>query len=289
MTQVGFVGTGAMGTAMIDRLLECGHRVVVHNRTKANAQTSLDAGGCWAESLEEVASSCSLVFSCLRDTRAVEDTYLGPGGLLDHASAGSTFVEHGTFDPSLAEQVSTIAKKSSCEFLDVPVTGGPAGAMAGSLTGMAGGNLDALAVVDPVMRSYLGSIHHVGTSGRGLHLKLVNQLLVTTHMAAAAEAAALLRKLKMPMEESLSVLSSGWASSTMLVRGLTQLADNDTTDTGVTIQGMIEVQSVIAAMLRGQHLDPHTYKAARGRFDHAKDAGYELRDPAAMVELVAES
>src|SRR5215203_2479330 len=99
---IGFVGTGTMGSAMVMCLNAAGHRVVVHNRTRSNAATCLDAGAEWAASPRELADRCDLVLGCLRDTGAVESVYLGADGMLSAARAGQVFVEHATFAPASA-------------------------------------------------------------------------------------------------------------------------------------------------------------------------------------------
>ena len=118
-------------------------------------------------------------------------------------------------------------------------------------------------------------------------LKLVNQLPVRVHMAAAAEAAALLQALDLPTGQSAAVLNSGWADSVMLERGLAQLAAGKVRDTGVTIGGMTEVQALIDDVLCGSGVDAQVFTAARRRFDGAASAGTALDDPAALRQLMA--
>jgi len=287
MTTVGFVGLGAMGSAMATRLLTLGADVVVHNRTKANAQPVLAHGAAWADSIAEVASRCSVILSCLRDTSAVEEVYLSPAGLLEMARPGTILVEHGTFSPNLARRIADEAAARSCHFLDIPVTGGPAGAQAGSLTGMAGGDPDPLETVRPIVETYAPKLLRIGSSGRGLELKLVNQLLVTTHMAAAAEASALLNHLDLPSDTSFEILTQGWAGSAMLARGMKQLSSGVVEDTGVTIEGMREVQSIIESMLQTAGIAPRVFSSAREAFDTAAGRGRGQTDPAALVEFVS--
>ncbi|WP_158083726.1 NAD(P)-dependent oxidoreductase [Mycobacterium sp. AT1] len=288
MKTVGFVGTGAMGSAMVHRLLELGYPVVVHNRTKANAQALISSGACWAGSVAEVAQQCSVIVGCLRDTAAVEEVYLGPRGLLDSARPGTIMIEHATFAPELARRISRAADRRECHFLDIPVTGGPTGAREGTLAGMAGGNLAAIEAIRHVVEPYIGALLRIGESGRGLELKLVNQLLVTTHMAAAAEANALLRRLGLPLDTSFEVLTHGWANSTMLARSMAQLSSDTVEGTGVTIEGMREVQAVIESMLESTEFPLPVFQSARGYFETAADVGRGQSDPAALADHVCQ-
>jgi len=287
MSTVGFVGTGAMGSAMAHRLVDLGHEVLVHNRTPANANALLANGARWTDSPSDLAKRSTLIISCLRDTRAVDEVYLGPGGLVQHAQPESVLVEHGTYEPSLARRIAAAAERRSCSFLDIPVTGGPDGARAGTLTGMAGGDPSAIEHVRPVLSAYLSTLLRVGDSGRGLELKLINQLLVTAHMAAAAEAIALLQLLDLPRDTSYEILTRGWGSSAMLARSMEQLHRGGPKHTGVTIQGMREVQSVIESMLGSAGLAPGVFATARAQFDAAADHEHGGSDPSALTEFVA--
>lgn len=282
---VGFVGTGAMGAAMAARLLEAGHDVVVHNRTRARAAALEARGAAWAESPAELAARCPVVLGCLLDTAAVEQVYDGPAGLLAGASPGGVLVEHGTFDAALARTLAGLAADRGCSFVDAPVTGGPEGARAGSLAAMAGGEAAALTAVEPLVAAYCSHVTHVGAAGAGLRLKLVNQLLVGIHLAAAGEAVRLLDRLGIDLGVAGSVLARGWAQSAMLDRTLDLLSAGRLTGTGATIGGMVEVQALVGALAVAERTAVPVFGAARAAFDAAVRAGGAAADPAALARI----
>lgn len=283
---IGFVGAGSMGSAIALRLLDRGHRIIIHNRTRANAAGVEQAGAVWAETLADLSEQCAVVMSCLRDSQAVDLVYRGPGGLLSAARAGQIFIEHGTFSPRTAELIAARAAELGAHFLAIPVTGGPAGAAAGQLAAMAGGDASAVSRVRDLLADYARSVTHIGSVARGLELKLVNQLLVTIHLAAAAEAVALIDKSGLPLDISASVLAQGWAASTMLERTFDQLQHNNLSDTGVTIRGLIEVQQLVADKLRDDRLPCAIFDSARALFATAAEHGHGEYDPARLFQYI---
>lgn len=282
---LGYVGTGAMGTAMIERLLDTGHEIVVHNRTRANAAAAEKAGAVWAPSLGEVVERCAIVLTCMRDTTATEAVYLGESGLLSAAAEGRVFVEHGTFAPDLARRIARVAAERGAAFLAAPVSGGPDGARGGSLAVMAGGDEAAFERASPVLASLAGQITHVGGPAAGLELKLVNQLLTSCHMAVAGEAVALLRKTGIDLGTADELLNAGWAQSAMLSRTLRLVQADRTEGTGATVEGMAEVLDLVADLL-GRHAVPAAvFEAGRQKFVTAVVQGMGEADPAGLFQI----
>jgi 3-hydroxyisobutyrate dehydrogenase-like beta-hydroxyacid dehydrogenase len=271
---------------MARRILESGHRLVVYNRTAARTEALRRAGARIAATPAEVAERADLVFGCLLDGAAVEQVYAGEDGLIGASRPGQVFVEHGTFAPALARDLAARLAERGAAFLDAPVTGGPDGADAGTLTAMVGGAAGALDQAGGVLKSYAGRVLHIGASGAGLELKLVNQMLVSSHVAAAAEAAAILRARRIPLDLAYETLTSGWAGSAMLERCLARVLDGELGASEVTIAGLIEPQR-LAAQLADQAGVPLAVLAPVAElFLRARDGGHGGRDLAALVAAV---
>jgi 3-hydroxyisobutyrate dehydrogenase-like beta-hydroxyacid dehydrogenase len=277
---IGFVGLGAMGGRMARRLAEAGHDLRVWNRSPAAA-----AGLATAESPAELAANTSIVIGCLLDDSAVERVYLADDGLLAGAATGTLLIEHGTFSPALAHRIDGRAAEKGCAFLDIPVTGGPEGAAAGTLIGMAGGSSADLDRARPVLTAYAAAVHLAGPVGSGLRLKLVNQLLVSVHMAAAAEAGALLRATGADPETARAVLCGGWAASAMLDRELPRILTGDYEFAGAAIAGLVHVQGLVAGAFAEAGISSRLLPPVRELFDDAIFAGVGGNDPAALVTL----
>ncbi|HXA42757.1 MAG TPA: NAD(P)-dependent oxidoreductase [Candidatus Solibacter sp.] len=283
---VGFVGLGAMGSRMAARLVESGYSLVVYNRTPGRAVAV--RGAQVAETPAEVAGQADVVCGCLLNGAAVEAVYLGAEGLVGNSRSGQVYVEHGTFAPELARGLARLLEERGAAFLDAPVTGGPEAAASGSLTMMAGGSGAALAQVFEVLHAYAGRLSHIGPSGAGLELKLVNQLLVSCHVAAAAEASALIRRLNLPLEASAEVLNAGWGGSAMLARSLQRLRHGELGVSEATIGGLLEPQALLRDLARDVGLNLTAMPAAAEMFRRACEAGSGSLDLAAMV-LTAEA
>jgi len=279
---VGFVGLGALGSEMALRLVAEGFDVMVFNRTAERTEPLVRAGASRASSLAELASSCETVLGCLRDGAAMEAVYLSATGILDHLRSGQIICEHGTFPPALARRIADEVGRRGATFLDVPVSGGRERARSGELAAMAGGDGDALDRIAEVLAAYTSSVTHVGGAGKGLELKLINQLLVSIHMAAAAEAASLVQAVGLELTGCVEVLSRGWAQSTMLCRTFEMLSSDNLVGTGATIEGMVEVQDVVAEIIRGTGTPSAVFEAARAWFSAASNAGAGHADPAIL-------
>ncbi|MDX6273221.1 MAG: hypothetical protein QOJ92_431 [Frankiales bacterium] len=283
---IGFVGLGVMGSAMAERLIRSGHPISVYNRDHRKAERLAMLGATVVDDPGELASRSTLIIGCLLDTDAVQQVYLRDGGIIARLRPGSMIVEHGTFAPWLARAASDAAASRGIAFLDAPVTGGPEGAASGTLTIMVGGDQAAFDQVSPVLSTYAEHCLRVGGSGSGVALKLVNQLLVTCHLSAAAEAAALIEAFQLDPAVSQQVLNSGWAASAMLARSLPLVAAGSLESAGATVGGLLEVQRLVREMTTEHDLDLATFAQACQMFQAAAAAGWANHDPASLVEVL---
>ncbi|WP_432826728.1 NAD(P)-dependent oxidoreductase [Dactylosporangium sp. CA-092794] len=242
---IGFIGLGAMGMPMARRLRDRGDELVVWSRTAAKAAAVAADNVRVVDGPAAVARACPVVVSCLLDGAAIESVYLGADGVIANAAPGALLVEHGTFAPALARRLAAAAGERRAQFLDAPVTGGAAGAAAGTLIGMVGGEAGASARLVPVASAYCASVERVGPSGAGVALKLVNQMLVAAHTLSAVEAAALVRAAGIPVEVADRVLNGGWAASAMLARNLEPAVTGRYPDQGATVGLLTEVLGLV--------------------------------------------
>lgn len=282
---LGYVGLGVMGAPMARRLCEAGHRLVVQTRTQAHMRPLLDIGAQGAATPAAVADRCGIVFSCLRNSDVIRSVYLGADGLMSAPRPGHVFVEHGTFSPALAQELSRRAAEAGALFIDAPVTGGPDGAHDGTLVIMAGGPAETVDSIRDLLACYSQRVVHIGASGSGLQLKLVNQLLVSCHVAAAAEAAALVRRLPLPHEAAIDVLTSGWASSAMLSRCLPAALGNASQQGGASVGGLHELGDLISALAAEVDMEPTVYSAAARLLRTAESIGLGGQELASLVKV----
>lgn len=216
--EIGFVGLGLMGKPMARHLIAAGHRVHVHNRSRGVVDELASDGAIAATSARELAERAEAVLTCLPNTQQVERVYFGEDGLYAGARAGQLFVDHSTVGVDTTAKCLAGARDKGADFLDAPVSGGPAGAQAASLTIMVGGDPAGFDRALPLFQAMGKNIRLCGPSGAGTAIKLVNQLLVAINMAGVAEALVFGLKAGADPQTVLEVVGTGFGGSRMLER-----------------------------------------------------------------------
>ncbi len=214
--RVGFVGLGTMGAPMARRLLEAGHDVAVHNRTREREEPLAARGASRAATPRECAAGREVVFTMVSDTPDLEAVVLGPAGAADGLAAGSVLVDMSTVSPAATRRLAEELAARGVSMLDAPVSGGSEGAERGTLSIMVGGPAEALERVRPLLEVLGKTITHVGASGAGQVAKAVNQVIIAGTYASVAEGMALAMKAGVDREALLRALSGGAASSWVL-------------------------------------------------------------------------
>ncbi|MFM0254392.1 NAD(P)-dependent oxidoreductase [Paraburkholderia sediminicola] len=242
--EIGFCGPGLMGAPMIRHLLRAGHTVHVWNRTRAKAEVLLADGAQVVDTPRELAARCEAVLLCVADAAAVEETVFGAAGLLgaDTPVSGRLrwIVDHSSIPPAatraFAQRAAALTAVradagagagagegegegeavGSVGWIDAPVSGGVAGATAGTLAVMAGGAAADVEAVKPVLSAYAARVTHMGEVGAGQTAKLCNQAIVTATLAAIAEAVSLAQRSGLDASRLTEGLAGGWADSVLL-------------------------------------------------------------------------
>jgi 3-hydroxyisobutyrate dehydrogenase len=218
--KLGFIGLGRMGRPMAENLLQKGFDVTVHNRSRGGVEALAEKGARAANSPREVAQAAECVLTALPTVETVEQVYLEEDGLLPSARQGQLLIDNSTVGPDTTRRVSEAAKEKGVAFLDAPMSGGPARAADATLTFMVGGDADTFEQARPVFEALGKDIHHVGPSGAGTIVKLVNQLLVAIHTSATSEALAFAVKAGANPQAVLDVIGSSFGGSAMLNRNV---------------------------------------------------------------------
>jgi L-serine 3-dehydrogenase (NAD+) len=191
MTTIAFIGLGHMGLPMARNLLNAGFAVRVFDLVASAVHELASAGAHAASSAADAVSGASVVISMLPASQHVESLYLGDGGLLGSMAAGSLILECSTIAPESARKVHQAAANLGLAMLDAPVSGGTAGASAGTLTFMVGGDAAALEQARPILAAMGSNIFHAGADGAGQVAKVCNNQLLAVLMIGTAEAMAL--------------------------------------------------------------------------------------------------
>lgn len=280
---VGVVGLGKMGKPMSRNLLQAGFNLIVHNRSRAAVDELAADGAKPAGGTADVALAADVIVTSLPDPAAVRDVYLDQeGSLVDHARGGQIYVDTSTVDPTLSRRLAEELAARGAAFLDAPVSGGVAGAEAGNLTIMVGGDTDAFQRAQPVLRALGERIHHVGPSGSGTVIKLANQLLVGINAAAVAEAFVLGVKAGADPAAMLEVLSTSFGGSRMLDRGGPLIIERNFGG-GTPVDLIRKDLGLISDLARELDVPLACGNEAKSVFDRAHDADLGTDDMVAVV------
>ena len=211
--QIGWIGTGVMGTSLVGHLLAAGHSVTVYNRTKAKAQAVLDKGAVWADTPASVAGKSEVVFTMVGLPSDVEEVYLGANGVMASAKRGTVLVDMTTSSPALAKRLAREGASKGLMVLDAPVTGGDVGARNATLSIMVGGDQKAFEQVKPLLEKMGKTLVWQGEAGTGQHAKMVNQTLITGMMLSLCEGLLYARSAGLDVNRVLQSISGGAAAS----------------------------------------------------------------------------
>jgi 2-hydroxy-3-oxopropionate reductase len=191
---VGFIGLGVMGKAMARNLVKAGFRVTVHNRSAKAVEELVAEGASRAASPAEVAARCEVVGICVPDTPDVERVLFGEHGIAASMKAGGVVIDFSTISGPATQGFASRLAERGIAMLDSPVSGGPKGAIDGTLSCMIGGEAEVLAHCMPVFRAVGKTFTHIGASGAGQLCKACNQLAIFGTMMAVFEALVLAKK-----------------------------------------------------------------------------------------------
>jgi 3-hydroxyisobutyrate dehydrogenase-like beta-hydroxyacid dehydrogenase len=211
MAKTAFIGLGVMGAPMAGHLAKAGHDVAVYNRSEEKARD-------WAQrhrgrtysSVGNAVEGADIVFSCVgndRDLREVFDTAAA------RMRKGAIFVDHTTASAEIARELAAKADEQDLGFLDAPVSGGQAGAEAGTLTVMAGGDASVFAEAQPIMAAYAANMTLVGPAGSGQLAKMVNQICIAGVLQGLAEGLHFAKRADLDIEKVIAAISKGAAQS----------------------------------------------------------------------------
>jgi 3-hydroxyisobutyrate dehydrogenase len=207
MATVGFIGLGNMGLPMAKNLLKAGHLVQGFDVTKTQTEALAAAGGKATGGVQAAASGAEVVITMLPAGEHVREVYLGVDGVLGAVGPGTLLIDSSTIDVEAARAVASAAEAKGLAMLDAPVSGGTAGAQAGTLTFMVGGGDAAFARAKPILGQMGKTIVHAGGAGNGQAAKICNNMILGVSMIAVSEAFVLAEKLGLDAKKLFEIAS----------------------------------------------------------------------------------
>jgi 3-hydroxyisobutyrate dehydrogenase-like beta-hydroxyacid dehydrogenase len=250
--RVGFIGLGSQGAGMAQRLIDCGISMTLWARREASLEPFRGTTARFAKSPAALGAESDLVSICVVDDAGVEQVLLGEQGVLAGMQPGGVIAVHSTIHPSTIERIVQEVRARGVSLVDAPVSGGDTPARQGKLGVMAGCDDETYERCLPVL-SKLGDVIRTGSPGTGQLAKLVNNVLMTAHLALADDALALGEALGIDERALVQILCGGSGTSFAL-----QVWSRREGRPGMIAQGapMLRKDAGIIARVAAEHSAP---------------------------------
>ena len=284
METVGFVGVGKIGMPISQNLIKSGYRVVGYRRSSLDEFTKI--GGVPARSAAEVGAQADVVFSCLPSDEALEEVVQGPDGLIQSARPGQVVVELGSYPvPVKQRHVAPLAAKGA-SFIDGEVAGTPGMVLARKGVVFLAGDEQACKKIEPVVAGFANSCIYFGAFGAASRVKLINNLLVSIHIAATAEAMALGLKAGVDVDLMIKAIANGSGGSTQFGIRAPWMAERRFKPLQGPIPGLQHYIEMIGEFADGVGVATPLLDRTAELFDRFVAMGLAECDGAAMIDVI---
>jgi 3-hydroxyisobutyrate dehydrogenase-like beta-hydroxyacid dehydrogenase len=287
MQSIGFIGLGKMGGNMAARYLDGGYTVYGEDVDRSAAQSLIDHGLRWAQTPREVAEAADVVMTSLPSDDVLVSVASGPDGILAGLREGKVWADLSTVTPRTSRDMAARVRDEArgAQMLDTPVSGSVPQVKAGTLTIMAGGDQDAYARIEPVLR-VLGTPVHVGDNGQGLVLKLAVNISLAAQMLAFSEGLLLAERDGIDPHLAARVMTDSAIGSPMLKARVPLVLDRPD-ETWFDVSLMHKDIRLARDAAREQGAPAPSAAVADEILTKAEELGYEHRDIARLYEVLA--
>ncbi|CAH8392314.1 unnamed protein product [Eruca vesicaria subsp. sativa] len=214
-TRIGWIGIGIMGSAMVSHILAAGYSVTIYARDVTKSTDLQTKGARTATTPRELAEKSDVVFTMVGNANDVRSLLLGPDGILSSLRPGGVTVDMTSSQSALAREIHAQARRRDCWAVDAPVSGGDAGAREGTLAIFAGGDLEVVKLLDPVMKC-MGTVKYMGGPGSGQRCKIGNQICAGSNLVGLAEGMVFAEKAGLDPKKWLEAVKDGAAGSAVM-------------------------------------------------------------------------
>jgi 3-hydroxyisobutyrate dehydrogenase-like beta-hydroxyacid dehydrogenase len=288
VSRIGFVGLGTMGSRIAGRLLDAGNELYGTNRTSSKAQPLIERGLQWCETPRDVATAVDVVFSMVTDDAALDAVTSGSDGILAGLRPGRVYVDMSTVSPRASRAAAQQVLSLGAKMLDAPVSGSIPQAESGTLAIMVGGDEQAFAQVEPLLRDLGHPVTYIGENGQGLVLKLAINISLAVQTLAFSEGLLLAERDGVDARVAADVMSASPIGSPMLkarIPLLLELPDQAWFDVGM-MQKDIRLALQAAQLV---DLPLPSAAAADQMLTGARELGYEHRDIASLHDALSQT
>ena len=272
--EIGFIGLGLMGAAMVGRLLDRGYPVtVMANRSRPNVDAAVARGATEVGSARAVAEASDIVMLCMDTSDSVEARMRGAEGVIAGLRDGAVVIDFGTSLPASTQTLGAEVAEAGGTYLDAPLGRTPSHAKDGKLNVMASGDPAAFERVRPVLDDLGENVFHLGDLGAGHTIKLINNFFAMTTANAMAEAFAMADVAGIPREKVYQVMSAGPLHSGMMDFVKAYAVDGDPEKLAFAVKNAAKDVGYYDRMAREAGVESVMAKCALGALQDARDTG----------------
>ncbi len=236
--KVGLIGLGNMGRGMALTLKRNGFEVVGTDVAPATRESLAKEGVLVRETIGEVVFECDVVILSLPTAAIVEQVVCGPNGILANAKPGLLVIDTSTSHPETTRRLAVALNAAGMNMLDAPVSGGPKGAITGTMAMVIGGAKEDLDRAEPILAAMTAKRVHVGDIGAGHVAKIANNLFAAAHLLIAGEVTRMAAKAGVPTEQLLQGINAGSGRSFITEHSYPTWIMNGQFDSGFTMKLM---------------------------------------------------
>ena len=281
--KIGMIGLGAMGLPIARRLLNAQFDLYAFDPVPKAIEEAKSSGAYICEGAAEVASHAKIILCSLPNADIVQSVL---SEILDSSNINTEIIaDLSSIAPESTKKFADMAKKSGISYMDCPVSGGVTGAQAGTLTIMAGGSKQNLEKLMPVLKAFGKNIHHIGDTGTGTAMKMINNFILGCNMATVAEALVLGEKLNLNLDTMHDVLSTSSGRSFIIENKIPNFIKKRVFTGGFTVN--LEHKDLMLAMESAKKLSMPTPMGSMAVqiFEFARAKGYGQEDITSLVKI----
>lgn len=281
MQHIALIGLGRMGSGMAANWLAKGFPVTIYNRTSARTDALASAGAIVAATPRQAAEDADIVVAMVADDAASRHVWLDETGALAGLKRGAIAIESSTLTPTWVRKLASLAQSKGADFLDAPVGGSRSVAKEGKLSLFVGGDAAVLERARPALSAISGKINHLGGIGAGATWKLLNNIMVATHVVVLAEVLVLAREAGIDLDQAADLIRA--SGSPIMLAKLPRMMERRFGDPDMTLKLIAKDVEYALALAEGVEAKLDMVPAAAAAYRRAESRGHGELDFAAVL------
>jgi len=283
--KIGFIGLGKMGGHMARNILKNGYEVYCSDLVRALVDEFAKEGAIPCDNNADLAGKFDVGFASLPNGQIVEAVMGGPNGVIANCKPGSIIIDMSSVAPHTTQKMAKIAAEKGVKYIDAPVSGGTVGAEKGTLTIMVGSDEETFEKVLPVLQCIGKKITRIGDVGMGDAMKIVNNMLLGTNMAALSEALVLGTKLGLDAEMMYNIISTSSGNSYCVDAKMKKFVMPNKFEPGFAMNIQYKDLTLAEEAARGAMVPIPVTQSAMAVYDQARAEGLGMEDMSAVIKV----